>query len=628
MKLLEDLNTDQQRAITTEGTVVIMAGPGTGKTKTLTAKIQYLIQEKQVSPESILALTFTKKAASEMRERLSHLSKLPYISTFHALALDFSETKTPIISETERKELITILLQERKEKITEKDIQEVSLLITNHKNELQQSQNAIVEQYNALLQEKNLIDFDDLLIHFFKALQTNSIAEIKSRFQYILVDEFQDTNTLQYEIIKQLLTTPNLFVIGDPLQSIYSFRGANVEIFNQLVKDFPDHTTITLAVNYRSGKAVIDASSLLFPHVTKLQSFVQYDGEVLLVNTINEFTEAEWIVEMIDKKVGGTDLIKAGNDIEKRAETFCFKDFAVMYRSHSFSRVLKQKFTESGIPFQIIGGDSLYEQTEITFIINTIRFLHNNSAEHVYQLLISPVIGVSKESRYKLARCYHQDKKEFIEIIKSRKEQYITLKKDINKISTFLHELEGIDGNMQNARISQIIHKITQIKTMQDYVGDKAPELNNIHMLISIFTQFDREVDSVEKALQYLAYLEAHDYYDQQVDKVPLLSIHAAKGLEFSEVFIVGFEEGNIPSLKSIDQDSIDEEKRLLYVAMTRAKQNLYLISVQNRYKEKTNPSRFKLLLNVIPQIDDEVIEKRIKQQKKWKEKKSQLSLF
>lgn len=261
-----------------------------------------------------------------MKERLSHLSKAPYISTFHALAVDLLGNSKKIISEAERLELLYSLLEKDNEQATKKDIKDISLVITNYKNTLEK--NILVEQYNALLQERNLIDYDDLLI------ELNSLAateKVTKKFNYILVDEFQDTNILQYEILKRLMNNNNLFVIGDPLQSIYSFRGATTDIFKKLEEDFPSYTQIQLSINYRSDRSIVKISSQLFTKTTQLEAFSQDEGTVNIINTINEYTEAEWIVRKIDALIGGTDLIKAGENVEDQTQKRCFKDFAVIY---------------------------------------------------------------------------------------------------------------------------------------------------------------------------------------------------------------------------------------------------------------------------------------------------------
>ncbi len=625
MNFLQELNEDQQRAVKSDGIVVIVAGPGTGKTKTLTARIQYLVKVKHIDPSQILALTFTKKAATEMKERLAHLSKKPYISTFHALATNLLGNSKKIISEDKRIELLNSALKLNNKTISKKDIKNASLVITRHKNNLQNESSNLVDTYNRLLIEKDLIDYDDLLLQLYVQLKENKIS---CQFSYILVDEFQDTNTLQYEIIKLLLKNNELFVIGDPLQSIYSFRGANFDIFKKIERDFPIQKKIQLSINYRSDNTIIEASSSLFPNIPKLLSFSKQHGSVYHIATINEYTEAEWIVSKIDTLIGGTDLLKAGTNLSEQKSKLSFKDFAIIYRSHTFGRVLEHIFVTSSIPYQIIGDNTLYDKPEIKCIIACLRYLQNNSAALLFEILNSNLLGLTVETKKQLTQLYVVKHDKFISNLEVNTDLYCRSKKDMNLVSTFLNDLKSINSELKKIELTEIIHKIVNFKIIKEYINSKALNHNNIHMFISIFTQFNTTKNGLDRAIGYLDYLEEHEFYDHNIDKVSLMTIHAAKGLEFSEVFIVGVEEGNIPLIKKGEVDSIDEEKRLLYVAMTRAKHNLYLFSAQERGKKKTDTSQFLTHLKCITHIEDEAIEKRIKLQKKWKDKKSQLSLF
>ncbi len=624
MDFLKELNTDQQLAVKSEGIVIIVAGPGTGKTKTLTARIQYLIEVKLIDPSQILALTFTKKAATEMKERLGYLSIKPYISTFHSLALDLLGNSKKIITEKERFELLHELFESDK-KTTKKDVNEVLLTITRYKNDLQTKSNKLVDSYNKLLLKKGFIDYDDLLIQLYNHLKENNITR---NFIYVLVDEFQDTNILQYEIIKLLLKNNKLFVIGDPLQAIYSFRGADRDIFKKIETDFPEHTKIHLTTNYRSDKSIIDTSSSLFPHVISPVSYSKQEGSVSHIKTINEYTEAEWIVSKIDSLIGGTDLLKAGSNLNAKKSTLSFKDFAIIYRTHSFGRILEQIFATSAIPYQIIGDESLYNRPEIRYIILSLRYFQSNSHEIVLELLTSSVLGLTTKTKKLLTQLYKKDNNNFVNNLLFSIPLYCHSKKDINLVSTFMSDLKSTKNELKSTKLSEIIHKITNTKIIKEYINSKAPNFDNIHMFISIFTQFDMPNNGLQHAIEYLDYLEAHEFYDQHIDKVSLMTIHAAKGLEFSEVFIVGVEEGSIPFMRRGEVALIEEEKRLFYVAMTRAKHNVYLLSAQERGKKKTHISQFLTHLKCVTHIEDEVIEKRFKQQKKWKEKKAQLSLF
>lgn len=471
--MISDLNSKQQEIVENgDGVVIINAGPGTGKTKTLTSRVAFLINQKKINPQDILILTFTNRAAEEMKSRLKTIlgdQNLPIVTTFHSWAFDFLTglgQEIDIIPEEEREKIIKQIIKEEETKLSTKDL---DLEITRTKNNLDYKVNPEIKQlidlYNQKLLEKKYKDFDDLLLETLKTLK-----EKDKKYQFVLVDEFQDTNNLQYQIIKLILRSiPNLFVIGDPLQSIYGFRGADSEIFTQLKYDFPKNREEFLETNYRSFVNIVEISNLLFPNFAKNKSASLLSGRVSLINTLNEYSESDWIINFINQKIGGTDLLTA----QHSDEHITFADFAVIYRTHYLSLSLQKKLAESGLPFQVVKEDS---------------------------------------------------------------------------------------------------------------------------------------------------YLEG--------DHIKLLSMHAAKGLEFKYVFICGFEEELIPQTKS--DSNLEEEKRLLYVALTRAKEGVYLISARKRNGKPAKTSQFKKLLEhpKFEEKEDENLGKIFKKREKAKVKKSQLGLF
>lgn len=275
-----------------------------------------------------------------------------------------------------------------------------------------------------------------------------------------------------------------------------------------------------------------------------------------------------------------------------------------------------------------MGDNTLYDRPEIRFIITCIKYIHHNSAEYLHELLISSICELHSQTKKQLKNLYQKNNNNYIKELSEHTDLYCGSKKDINFLSTFLNELDQINNEAKNTKVVKLIHNICSLKLLKDYISNEAPKQNNIHMLISIFTQFDTSKNSIQKAVEYIDYLEEHEFYDPTVDKVTLMSIHAAKGLEFAEVFIVGFEQGSIPYVKKGVEENREEERRLFYVALTRAKHNLYLLKTQERFKQKTRISEFAPLLRSITYIDDELIEKRKKQIAKWKDKKNQLKLF
>jgi len=479
--MLNDFNEAQQNAVTSNSpSIAIVAGPGTGKTKTLVGRLSYLLIEKHIAPEKILAITFTRKAAAEIKDRLTMPlgQKTPFVGTFHSLALHILSDDA--IKIADQKTLATFA--------NKKTLREVSML----KNNLEESE--LVKTYNQKLFAVGMVDYDDLLLLLFKKL--NHKDEIPN-MEHVLVDEFQDTNPLQYKILKRL-NAKNYFVIGDPKQSVYSFRGTNEKIFEEFTRDHPNTRQITLTKNYRSAPEIIKTYQTLFPQ-TSLLPTKTIKGEALLLDLQNEFSEATWIVNYIRNYVGGLQM----QDAQESQGTF--SDIAILYRTHRFKRVLEQKLQQSGIPFQVVGGGSFYEDPEI------------------------------------------------------------------------------------QAFISQIINKKTKFKSLLSAIDILLSASLKKEELKSNVSRFGNGTKSVSRFLEYTSELQNHEYFDPHANCVTLSTMHASKGLEFEFVFVCGCEEGIIPSKRN----DLDEERRLFYVAMSRAKKGLYLTFARRRNKRRSYKSTF-----------------------------------
>jgi len=593
MEYLTALNSQQKKIMKNgSGVVVIKAGPGTGKTKTLTSRITYLLIEKNIQPENILTLTFTKRAATEMKDRLKKILKdtkigLPTISTFHSFAYDLLQQFGPvlkIISEHQQKEII--------KKITGHNVpvRKFYLLLTQYKNglktDLNQETRGLVEQYNLELQKNNLVDFDDLIVKLFKILNDDLtfLEQLQNRYHYILVDEFQDTNDLQYQILKLIIGNQNnFFIIGDPNQSIYGFRGANPKIFNQIKKDFPESKEIFLTTNYRSRKQIVNLSNKIFN--INLQSSLDSDGEAKLIKTLNEYSEAGWINRFINNKIGGSDLI-AANESEK---SISFSDFAIIFRTHRQAKYLAQKLDESGLPYQMVGQWSIYQESKIEFICLILRYFNDSTEDNFQEIVDSSFI--QRNGRLMIEE----------------------LKQKIDSIPL-----------QPTISFSTLVENIQQIFFSKEVEKDP-----NFKYFKGSILQFTKYADGLKKFCDYWEKLKNSDYFDFLGDKITLLTMHSAKGLEFKYVFIAGFEEGLIP-YKNKKQGELDEELRLFYVALTRAKAGLYLLEAETRNRNKTTPSSFKKIIlgdNLIEE-QDEALEKILKKKAKIKLKKSQMSMF
>ena len=610
------LNKEQTAALRhEEGPLLVVAGPGTGKTKTLTQRIVYLVKERRVAPENILALTFTQKAAKEMRERVKadlERGKLPFIGTFHAwcfkLLEKYYQENPRIINEMEKQKLIRFLMDQEKDSglrfFNEVSSRDLALLISVYKNkffdkdpgagrdvwvgrdteanEIFKSFAEFVQTYDEHSRQANFMDYDDLLLRTRQLLlKTPDIQKkLAQKYKHILVDEFQDTNALQYDLLKLVLTDPdNLWAIGDPNQAIYSFRGAGNQAFQKFKEDFPKTKEISLKTNYRSARAILEVSQRLWNQsgksdknrsgFEKLKPFKKEPGEVAYVTTLNEATEADWVIQMIGEKVGGVDFLSASEKQNLGDKQINFSDFAVIFRLHSLSNRLKRKLKDSGIPYQVAGGDSFWTSKSVKVMIEVLNALVLDD-----------------------------------EIDETDPDVMIKLQK--GGLGEIFEKERNKPGSLTDF-VSKIVDMIKSRK--------KSVENNNLEEFLNVLGAFEEKDETLgERIKKFLAYYEKiakNDFYDAQSDKVTLLTMHAAKGLEFKYVFVLGFCDQLVPFVKKnrkrgdrdlnaifLDQSAVEkqeEERRLFFVAMTRAGQGLYLLYTKERFGKKDwGESQFK----------------------------------
>jgi DNA helicase II / ATP-dependent DNA helicase PcrA len=604
---LDQLNNEQRRAATSgEGPVLIVAGPGTGKTKTLTARIAHLIQNGQVQPERVLALTFTKKAAEEMRNRVVNLlgssgggwpawrdsqsaqrsehvggrlarqdphmeasSLEPTIATFHALCHELLGSDTPFVTDAQRLQLIKSL--SRPKELKGLSARELGLAISRAKNSLAIDDSAIatlVRGYNKALAGQGLRDFDDLLLDTYNWLHQDEQARAaqQKRFQYILVDEFQDTNRLQYELLRLLLGHDNLFVIGDPNQSIYGFRGASGTIFEQYRADFPAAAVITLTTNYRSVPAVVHLSNAIFPAALNLTAHVAEGGSVRAMRVLNEYSEAQWVLNEMQRAIGGGDFLKASST-DRRTDHRRLSDFAVLYRSRPAATTFQKLLAESGLPYQVVGDGSPYDRPQVQAILALLRAAYAGESLELE--------GYGSAQRRLLAE-----------------------------------ELDRINEAVPRALAEKIIG-ILGFEPSHD-----------LQQFASVLVRFT----TVPAALRYFDEIAEQGFYDPAADAITLLTIHAAKGLEFPHVFLLAAEEGILPSARGDEA----EERRLLYVAVTRARNRLDIMHAKHRGGQQAELSRFIAGLpgEVLERHTDQDMEAQLRRIAKRAAKRSQTSLF
>lgn len=619
MKISSDkevkLNRKQKEAILcTSQKVCILAGPGTGKTKTLVAKVENLIRDEKVSPSNILVLTFTKKAAKEIHERIEQqLGKQGlrglFTGTFHSFGMSIldSEKKNAeykIIEETERLKLLRDISKEPRFKgmLVQNNLKELSLLISNYKNKVEKEKSGLlqkfVKEYDSRLKERGFFDFDDLISMAYDLFRNpQSTAEkFRQKYKYILIDEFQDTNEIQYELIKQILTPEtHLFVIGDPLQSIYAFRGAKGQIFETLREDFPDTRVFSLVINYRSTKEILDASSQLFPGVVSLEAARKDQGKVEIIRTLNEYTEASWVINKLSEIMGGLDLNDSSTYSNKLSskhmeddyymdKAATFSDFAIIYRTHGMSKILEKKFRESAIAYQKVGEESIYLRPEVENLVSLFRFIYDPASTE--------------------------------------------LPKKLMETGLYLQSFWGKDRDF-----SKLLQESVKVLNTEKQLEGKTDRFIDFNSFINDLMRFNAMSDPLKRFVEFVEELESTDYYDKESEKVTLTTMHAAKGLEFKYVFICGFNDGLIPFIKNGDKEmDLEEERRLLYVAMTRAKTGLYLLTTKEQMgKRNIKISRFSSDLeksSSVIYLQDEQTQKVKKKRAKQKAKKSQMQMF
>ena len=575
---LKDLNNQQQKAVVnTEGPMIILAGAGSGKTRVLTYKVIYLITQKNIDPNNILMVTFTNKAANEMKERIQKffqkidkpISDQPTIATFHSLCakiLRIEGNKLElgknfvIYDEQDQKDAIKEAFERLGLSIKEYKPSSVLNMISQAKNELikedeypqfarghfQEIVAKIYPIYQKILKENNAVDFDDLILKTVSCFMQNPeiLEKYQNKFRYILVDEYQDTNHAQYRLTKLLSSKwRNICVVGDFSQSIYSFRGADFQNLSKFEEDFSGSKTFSLDQNYRSTQKILDAASSVISKntshpVLKLWTENSIGEDVIIFESINEQKEAEFIAEQIAS-------------IKYQYPDFLFNDFAVLYRTNAQSRSIEEVFLHLGIPYILIGGTRFYERKEIKDLLAYLKFLANP-----------------------------KDKVSFKRIEKIGKGR-------LNKFINLQGELS--EENLNNRNTIDLLDKIVKYTDYLSLYDEKSEEdrqrLENIKELRSVAIEFPE----IDKFLENVALVEQEYMPDHPTEKgkknaVNLMTLHAAKGLEFPVVFMVGMEEGLFPHSRSLmEKNELEEERRLCYVGMTRARQKLFLTYSRKR---------------------------------------------
>lgn len=592
---ISGLNAQQKEAVTyTGGPLLVLAGAGSGKTKVLTHRVAYFISQNLIKPENALLLTFTNKAAAEMKERILTLTNGvgPMTGTFHSfcakvLRIDGKFIGVPvnfvIYDDTDQKDMVKQILEKFNFSTDQYNPGSILNGISEAKNQMltpaeyvnfvrgewQEVVSKVYGEYEKNLLENGALDFDDLLIKTVKLFKEfpEVLTKWQTRLTHIFVDEWQDTNKIQYVLTKLLVgKRKNITAVGDASQSIYSWRGADYRNINYLMRDYPDIKIINLEQNYRSTQNILNAANSVISKNTshpilKLWTEKKAGPRIRLYSARNGFDEAEFVVGEI------IELIRS----EKRKHS----DFAILYRTNAQSRVLEESLLHEGIPYTLVGGVKFYDRKEIKDVVAFVRYL------------VNPKDSVSKKR---------------IEKVGLRR---------FEKLENFRNENSDLEGLTTLDILDKVIQVTDYLALFQKESEENLARLENIKELRSVATEFS----TVNEFLENVTLVEAVQDSNKRVsagniqkEAVTLMTLHAAKGLEFPVVFIVGMEEGLFPHSRSLmDTNQLEEERRLMYVGITRAKELLYLTYANSRlyFGEKLSnpPSRF------IMDIPEELLE-------------------
>jgi DNA helicase-2/ATP-dependent DNA helicase PcrA len=490
---------------------------------------------------------------------------------------------------------------------------ELGLVISREKSELKNDAHyaQLLKLYDLRLKQKQLSDYDDLLLDACRLLEHDNGLQkrVRETFRFVFVDEFQDTNRVQYQLLR-LINPLNLFVIGDELQAIYSFRGSDATVFDSFLKDYRPEV-ITLDENYRSAPEIVRAGSALFPEAVQQKAVRGGHGEVTLVKTLNEFTEAEWITARIEALLGGLDLNHTGT--EAVSGKIGFSDFGILYRVHGAGRAVADKIIKSGMPYQQAGDKGIFGYPLIDFISKLLGFMHEKNDRSFERLLQNKFMKLEPGVIARLMLFGHEHFSAAVENKQLKNKTVLALSGLLDQGSTSAAEIAASAVELFNLR-------------------GEAAQLNARN---SAFTQFENLLekfdgeDTLQQFADYYDQLEGNDFIDERADKISLLTVHAAKGLEFRHVFICGFEDGLIPFTRYQKTEAgLLEEKRLFYVALTRAGDNLYLMQAANRNRQRQEQSRYLPLLKDIRIVEDENSSRIKKKLELNSERKKQLKMF
>ena len=648
MSIYDTLNEQQKAAVMhTQGPLLLLAGAGSGKTRVLTHRAAYLIDEEGVDPWNILAITFTNKAAGEMRERVNQIvgdgADRIWVSTFHSTCVRILrryidrlgyDTNFTIYDTDDQRGIMKEVC--KKLQIDTKQLKERTILgaISSAKDELidplqYEKQNGFdyngsriakaYREYQATLKKNNALDFDDLIVKTVELFRADAqvLDSYQKRFQYIMVDEYQDTNTAQFELIRLLAGKyRNLCVVGDDDQSIYKFRGANIRNILDFEKVYPEAKVIKLEQNYRSTQVVLDAANAVIRNNTRRKNKALWtdkkEGSRIHFRQFdNAFEEAEFIASDVSKK--------------QRSENIRYGDCAVLYRTNAQARMLEERFIMEGIPYDVIGGTNFYARREIKDILAYLKTIDNGRDDVAVKRIINiPKRGIGATTIVRVQEYADARNISFYDALREA-DQIMTIGRSASKLQPFVMMIQAFRSKLEFFTLEDLIKDVIEttgyVKELEASDDeDAADRIENIDELVSKVVSYEEthEEPSLSEFLEEVALVADIDRAEEGDDRVLLMTLHSAKGLEFPHVYLAGMEDGVFPSYMTIMSDDpmdIEEERRLAYVGITRAKDDLTLTCAKQRMlrgETQYNPvSRF------VKEIPPELLDNRLPAQKK-----------
>ena len=617
MSLLDALNEPQRQAVmATDGPLLILAGAGSGKTRVLTHRTAYLIEECGVNPYNIMAITFTNKAAGEMRERIDQMvgygSESIWVCTFHSTCVrilrryidrlgfgtnftiyDSDDQKTLMKDICKRLEIDTKMYKEKMflsaiSSAKDELIDPIEFETRAAGDYVKRKQAQVYREYQQALKQNNALDFDDLImktVELFK-LDKEVLASYQDRFRYIMVDEYQDTNTAQFELIRLLaLKYQNLCVVGDDDQSIYKFRGANIYNILNFEHHFPDATVIKLEQNYRSTQNILDAANAVIANnqgrkEKRLWTDNGAGDKITFEQLDTAAEEADFVARDIARRV--------------RKGEYQYKDCAILYRTNAQSRLFEERFITANIPYKIFGGVNFYARKEVKDLLAYLKTIDNGQDDLAVRRIINiPKRGIGAASINKVALYAQEQEISFYDAL-CVAEQVPGLGKTAAKIRPFVLFIQSMKAKAKLLSVADLLQEVIEttgyVRELEAEGTDEAEaRIENIDELISKAVDYaeGEEAPTLNGFLENVALVADIDSFDENSDYVVLMTLHSAKGLEFPNVYLAGLEDGLFPSYMSITSDNsqaeIEEERRLAYVGITRAKKNLTITSARVR---------------------------------------------